>query len=139
MKFTQYFVHVRHRPDRHEIRDEWIERVMASPEAESRQADGRIRLWARIPEASGRYLRVILLEDRETVPMRSSTGDSGSESKVNTFPTPTHCWLTSATRWPRRASLNENVLVELDENGHVVSMTIDTKNSRLTSTSSRIN
>jgi hypothetical protein len=67
VKFTQYFIHVRTRPDRLEIRDEWIEHVIAKPEAESRQADGRIRLWARIPQAGGRYLRVILLEDRETV------------------------------------------------------------------------
>jgi hypothetical protein len=40
---------------------------MANPEAESLQADGRVRLWARIPEADGRYLRVVLLDDRETV------------------------------------------------------------------------
>jgi len=67
VRFTQSFVHIRRRPDRLEIRDEWIERVIASPEAESVQADGRIRLWARIPEAGGRYLRVVLLEDRKTV------------------------------------------------------------------------
>ena len=67
MRFTQYFAYMRQRPDRHVIRDEWIERVIANPEAESVQADGRVRLWARIPEAEGRYLRVILLEDRETV------------------------------------------------------------------------
>jgi len=58
---------MRRRPDRHGIRDEWIERVIANPEAESVQADGRVRLWARITEAEGRYLRVILLEDREAV------------------------------------------------------------------------
>jgi hypothetical protein len=67
VKFTQYFVHVRRRPDRLDIRDEWIEHVIAGPEAELRQADGRIRLWARIPQAGGRYLRVVLLEDRETI------------------------------------------------------------------------
>ncbi len=60
-------MHVRRRPDRIEIKDEWIERVIAKPEAESLQADGRIRLWARVPQAGGKYLRVILLEDRETV------------------------------------------------------------------------
>ena len=60
-------MHVRRRPDRVEINDEWIERVIAKPEAESLQADGRIRLWARVPQAGGKYLRVILLEDRETV------------------------------------------------------------------------
>jgi hypothetical protein len=67
VRFTQYFAYVRHRPDRNGIQDEWIERVIANPEAELVQADGRVRLWARIPEADGRYLRVILLEDRETV------------------------------------------------------------------------
>ncbi|MBM3313549.1 hypothetical protein FJY70_03025 [candidate division WOR-3 bacterium] len=67
MRFTQYFVHVRRRPDRRETRDEWIERVLANPEAESRQADGRFRLWAKIPEAGGRYSRVVPLEDRLTV------------------------------------------------------------------------
>lgn len=67
MKVTQYFTHIRNRPDRAAIRDEWIERVIAKPEAESLQADGRIRRWARIAEAGGKYLRVILLEDRETV------------------------------------------------------------------------
>ena len=67
MKFTQYFVHVRRRPDRLDIRDEWIEHVIARPEAELRQADGRIRLWARIPQVGGRYLRVVLIEDRETI------------------------------------------------------------------------
>jgi hypothetical protein len=67
VKFTQYFMHVRGRPDRVEIKDEWIEHVIARPEAELLQADGRIRRWARIAEAGGKYLRVILLEDRETV------------------------------------------------------------------------
>jgi len=31
------------------------------------QADGRIRRWASIPEMEGRYLRVVLLADGETV------------------------------------------------------------------------
>jgi chorismate-pyruvate lyase len=31
------------------------------------QADGRIRRWKQIPEADGRWLRVVLLEDGETV------------------------------------------------------------------------
>jgi hypothetical protein len=40
---------------------------MEAPEAKSIQGDGRIRLWGRIPEMGGRYLRVILLPDGETV------------------------------------------------------------------------
>lgn len=67
MKSSQYFQHVRSRPDRRDIRDEWIELVIRQPEAEFVQLDGRVRLWGRIPAAGGRYLRVVLLEDRETV------------------------------------------------------------------------
>lgn len=67
MKFTDYFSTVRTRPDRAIITDEWLLRVIARPEAEERQPDGRIRRWARIPEMNGRYLRVILLSDCETV------------------------------------------------------------------------
>ena len=67
MKFTQYFLHTRRRPDRAIIRDEWIERVIQHPLHEERQADGRIRRWARIPEMDNRDLRVILLADGETI------------------------------------------------------------------------
>jgi hypothetical protein len=67
MKFTAYFRSIRSRPDRMPIRDEWIERVVAAPERERVQADGRVRLWARIDEMAGRRLRVVLLPDRETV------------------------------------------------------------------------
>lgn len=31
------------------------------------QADGHVRRWAAVSDAEGRYLRVILLPDRETV------------------------------------------------------------------------
>lgn len=49
------------------IEDEWIRRVIESPEREHVQADGRVRRWARIHEMEGRYLRVVLMPDRETV------------------------------------------------------------------------
>ena len=58
---------MRTRPDRAEILMEWITRVVSDPEAEKTQKDGRIRRWAKIDEAGGRYLRVILLEDGETI------------------------------------------------------------------------
>ncbi len=67
MKTTQYFRYTRQRPDRVIIKDEWIEYVVRSPLREVRQADGRIRRWARISEMGNRALRVILLEDGETV------------------------------------------------------------------------
>jgi hypothetical protein len=49
------------------IKDEWITFVIENPERIQIQIDGRIRIWARIIEAEGKYLRVILLPDRETV------------------------------------------------------------------------
>ena len=67
MKGTVYFVATRERPDRAAIRDEWIERAITAPEHELIQADGRIRRWIAVPEAEGRYLRVVLLPDGQTV------------------------------------------------------------------------
>jgi hypothetical protein len=67
MKVTMYFKHVRARPDRQGIQDVWIEQTIQSPEARQVQSDGRIRLWKRIAEAEGRWLRVLLLQDGETV------------------------------------------------------------------------
>lgn len=67
MKGTRYFEALRVRPDRAIIRDDWIERAIRNPLRESIQADGRIRRWVQIPEMGGRYLRVVLLPDGETV------------------------------------------------------------------------
>ncbi len=66
MKFTQYFTHTRKRPDRAYIKYEWIEKVIVNPVHTEVQTDGRIRKWAKIEEED-KYLRVILLEDAETV------------------------------------------------------------------------
>ena len=67
MKFTKYFEEMRKRPDRAIIRLEWIQYAIDKPVKEIVQKDGRIRLWAPIEEMEGKFLRVILLEDRETV------------------------------------------------------------------------
>jgi len=58
---------MRQRPDRASIELEWIQYVIDHPEREVIQADDRIRRWASIVGAEGRYLRVILLPDGETV------------------------------------------------------------------------
>ena len=55
------------RPDRAVIRLEWIQQAIDYPIKEVIQKDGRRRRWARIEEIDGRYLRVILLPDGETV------------------------------------------------------------------------
>jgi hypothetical protein len=44
-----------------------IQYVIDHPVTEVIQEDGRIRRWAAIEEMDGRYLRVILLPDGETV------------------------------------------------------------------------
>ncbi len=67
MKVTQYFEFRRRFPDRIEIQEGWIAQVMNSPVRTEKQIDGRIRMWARIEDAGGKYLRVVVLEDGETV------------------------------------------------------------------------
>jgi hypothetical protein len=67
VKFTAYFLDIRKRPDHAVIMDEWIEQAITSPIRESVQTDGRIRRWTPVPEMDGRYLRVVLLRDGETV------------------------------------------------------------------------
>jgi hypothetical protein len=66
MKTTQYFDYTWKRPDRAQIKEDWIKIVIEKPEKIVIQSDGRIRKWAKISEAE-KYLRVILLEDGETV------------------------------------------------------------------------
>jgi len=66
VKTTEYFKHVRTRPDLSTIRDEWIRHVLDHAEKSEVQSDGRIRKWARITE-TGKVLRVVVLEDGETV------------------------------------------------------------------------
>jgi hypothetical protein len=63
VKITEYFKHIRIRPDRSMIRDEWIELTIQEYEARQVQSDGRIRLWKRIPAAEGQWLRVVLMND----------------------------------------------------------------------------
>jgi hypothetical protein len=66
MKYTQYFLYTRTRPDRAIIKDEWIERAIDEPVKTEIQSDNRIRKWVKIQEQN-KYLRVILLPDGETV------------------------------------------------------------------------
>ena len=66
MKFTQYFLYTRQRPDRAKIKMEWIEKTIKNPDHTEVQSDKRIRKWKKIKE-EGRFLRVILLPDGETV------------------------------------------------------------------------
>jgi hypothetical protein len=66
MKTTRYFDYTRKRPDRAQIKEDWIKAVIEKPAKIEIQSDGRIRKWGRIKEV-GKYLRVIMLDDGETV------------------------------------------------------------------------
>jgi hypothetical protein len=66
MKYTQYFSYMIQRPDRAVIKEEWIAKTIKEPIKTVTQSDGRIRKW-RFIEETDKYLRVILLEDGETV------------------------------------------------------------------------
>jgi hypothetical protein len=66
VKTKQYFDYTRKRPDRSQIKEDWIKAVIEKPEKVEIQSDGRIRKWAKVSEV-GKYLMVILLEDCETV------------------------------------------------------------------------
>lgn len=65
MKTTRYFDEqvIRKRPY---LRPEWCEQVVRNPLRRDVQPDGRIRWWGYIPEL-GKYLRVVTLEDGETI------------------------------------------------------------------------
>jgi len=66
LKTTEYFRYIRTRPDRARILDEWIMDAVERPIREERQSDSRIRRWTYV-DAEARYLRVVLLDDGETV------------------------------------------------------------------------
>jgi hypothetical protein len=53
--------------ERPEIRREWCDRVLNHPLKKITQPNGRISAWAVIPEYGDRVLRVITLEDGETL------------------------------------------------------------------------
>ena len=48
MKTTQYFDYTRKRPDRAQIKEDWIKTVIEKPERIEVQSDGRIRKCARM-------------------------------------------------------------------------------------------
>ena len=67
MKKTQYFQYRRQFPDRLEITDDMIQSVIKSPIKTETQDDGRIKMWGRVGGPEGKILRLVVLEDGETV------------------------------------------------------------------------
>jgi hypothetical protein len=66
MKTTRYFEYTRQRSDRAGIKEEWIVQAIEDQVEEQVQSDGRIRRWTWVKQ-EGRFLRVVLLPDGETV------------------------------------------------------------------------
>lgn len=69
MKTTRYFEEqvLRKRPY---IEIEWCRDVIAAPVRREVQNDGRVRYWGKVippGEVAGRFLRVVTLEDGETI------------------------------------------------------------------------
>lgn len=66
MKTTRYFEEqvLRKRPY---LKREWCAQVIANPTYREAQVDGRIRFWGEIAELGGRTLRVVTLDDGETI------------------------------------------------------------------------
>lgn len=65
MKTTRYFREQVLRK-RAYLRSEWIEAALTAPVAEEVEPNGRIRRWIYV-EDLGKYLRVVTLEDGQTV------------------------------------------------------------------------
>ncbi|MBD2100886.1 hypothetical protein [Leptolyngbya sp. FACHB-261] len=65
MKTTSYFE--QKLLERPEIQREWCRRVLSNPLKVAIQPNGRVSYWAAIGEYENRVLRVIVLEDGETV------------------------------------------------------------------------
>ena len=65
-RFTEYFENqvLRKRPY---LRKEWCIAVVSAPLRCEPQGATRFRFWAAVPQLSGRYLRVITLEDKVTI------------------------------------------------------------------------
>jgi hypothetical protein len=65
-KYTAYFENevLRKRPY---IKKEWCVRVVENPIKIERQENNRYRFWGRIEEFGGRILRVVTLDDKQTI------------------------------------------------------------------------
>lgn len=65
MKYTQYFLYTRQRPDRAYIKDEWIDFTIKNPVQTQIQSDGRIRKWVKIEEEGNIYVLYCLKTEKQ--------------------------------------------------------------------------
>ena len=65
-KYTKYFENEVLRK-RTYLKKKWCEDVIKNPVKVEKQEKNRYRFWGEIAELEGKYLRVITLEDKETI------------------------------------------------------------------------
>lgn len=65
-KYTAYFENEVLKK-RSYLKKEWCIRVIENPVKVERQEDNRFRYWGQIAELDNKYLRVITLEDKQTI------------------------------------------------------------------------
>ena len=65
-KYTQYFENEVLRK-RSYLKKSWCENIVLNPVKKEIQADDRIKFWGYVPEFGNRAIRVITLEDGETI------------------------------------------------------------------------
>ena len=124
LKTTEYFRYIRTKPDRARILEEWIQAAVEHPIREQRQSDGRIRRWT-FAESEGRYLRVILLGDGETV-HNAFFGSQFQTMNIKYFrDTDTALFEFSNRPIDETREISENIYIDLDKAGNLVSMTIE--------------
>ena len=92
------------------------------------QKDGRIRRWAPIAEMDGRYLRVILLPDRETV---HNAFFDRSFMKIQYFQDSDSLYFElRAADVAETKDLNEDTLLDIDQYGNICGITIEHASQR---------
>ena len=65
-KYTDYFENEVLRK-RAYLKKKWCKEVIRNPVKVEKQEKNRYRFWAKVEELGGRYLRVVTLEDKETI------------------------------------------------------------------------
>ena len=121
---------------RPELRREWCLWVLNSPIAVEQEASGRFRFWGEIEEKEGRILRVVTLEDGTTIHNAFFDRDflrkyrrqleESSAMKIQYYPeTDTLSIELKAGISDRTEEVSDDVTLDFDEMGHILSVDID--------------
>ena len=131
MKTTRYFQEqvLRKRPY---IRLEWCKRILKAPLAIHKQADGRIRFWGIVPELQDRVLRVVTLEDGETIHNAprselspNESGRRGPAMKLHYYPDTDSLYIDlNANPSADSREVADGMVIDLDSAGRVVGIDI---------------